>query len=343
MRFYNLKNIRLNPIKIFQFLIFGTALIAVSYSVFLWVYQQHGASSNGQPSFEKILSGLIFLTGSALLLEKFIPLNAISRLDWIYYIRPSKKVNSNLMPHLLQLVAFSFLGLLVGAANNSIWLFLIFSPLFRLIIGVSKKRSIPNLLTAGKKKLLTEASIHVLDSSLIANVMATTHLKWKEWKPTSNYLLITLRRFYRRPYIALAMLVAISFAYSFSDIFEIYTLPSFIILWSLIGVDIARCADFSKLGAPSHYRIIALLFHSGLAIAIIFLTIAPQKILLSILLIIFCILWTGIMRSRPRVVDQITFIDSGIVGPVSPELIRFYLCGLIPNFLACMILVFYAV
>ncbi|WP_245670393.1 ABC transporter permease [Corynebacterium crudilactis] len=287
-------------------------------------------------------SAVLVLSGS-LLVEKFLPLLSISKLEWIYQVRPTGQVKFNAREPIAQIVAFSLFGMVLGAAHGQMWLWLIISCLVRLATGLAKKRSLPSLLTAGEKKILSAASLSVLDSGLVADATTITHLRWKEQAPTANYLVLAGRRFFRRPHIALMMLVIISFTFSFSGIFGAYSASIFLLLWSVVGADVARCADFSKLHAPGHYKAVVLLFHAVPAIGIVLLITDPAHVLVHSLLIVVSVVWAGIARSRPRRVDQITYIDSGIAGPVSPEIIRFYLAGLPPALFASLLLLYFSV
>lgn len=325
--------------KVIKFAILLAVVLGISFSTVSWVFDQYKLNANDYSPISSFVWNLIFIIGLSTLVEKFLPLLSISKLEWIYHVRPLGQLSFGRFSPILQLSVFALFGLLVGAANGHFWIWLMISLLARLVTGLFKRKSIPNLLSAGRRKILSEASLNVLDSALVADSTTVAHLKWIDRPPTGNYLILTFRRFLRRPHIALTMLVVISFTFSFSNVFGNFTPCLFFLLWSILGADVARCADFSKLKGPNHLKVVTLIVHGLFALAIMLIITGTIQMLPYGILILPSILWTGIVRSRARRVDQITYIDSGVIGPISPEIIKFYLSGLLPTVVVSIIIV----
>lgn len=100
---------------------------------------------------------------------------------------------------------------------------------------------------------------------------------------------------------------------------------------------LARCADFKKLYPGSLYQLMLLAVYAICVVAVSVPMFNISQPAVAYLLLVPALVHCGLTRSRERVVDQLDFVETGIAGAVSPELLRFYLSGLFAPAMASVI------
>lgn len=275
---------------------------------------------------------------TAVLLEQFLPIKAIAPVDWVYKIRPARKIQLNVRDIVIQLFICAVLGLVVGAANNHLVLYPLISMLIRAASLFLGKATIPRLLNAGRAKITTYASGVILDSEIIHNAITSTHLRWCKFSPTSNYSVLILRRILRQPYLILFGAEIMLLCWSLAKALPMHSFVLYMVSWAILGGVLVQCADFSKLGGSTHPKYILLFLHGAVAVVIASFVLQFSNLPMVFVLAVSSIMWCGIARSKERTVKQLSFVETGIFGAISPELLRFYLAGLFPPIIAAFII-----
>lgn len=310
---------------------------AILYSFLTWVVAQRLQAVGSEMNWLSAGAGVIFLFTAALLAEKFFALKSLPYTDWLYKVRPSGTLTFPLRTIIVQLGIFTLLGAIIGAATGSIILYALLGLLCRAGVGLLKKTTIPTLLNAGTKNLLSYAALMVLDSTTVNQGITAAHLTWRDQTPTSNYLLISLRRLFRQRHLLLSMLVILSLTIALSQALMPQAAVLFFFLWNTLSGNIASLGDFTQLGAPETTKYPILVIYALLGAVHLVIVTHPGSILIAGLLVMISTLWAGIIRSRSRQVTKVTFIDSGFGVIFSPELFRYYLAGLFPTSIIAMV------
>lgn len=120
----------------------------------------------------------------------------------------------------------------------------------RLALSMARSRGIPAMLRAGRVNLLSRSALVVGDSELSSHVVTESQLAWKRRPPSANYLLLCLRRLLRRPHLLLTLAALLLSAWVTMPTLEPYTVYMFLLVWALLGAEVARCADFSRVRGP---------------------------------------------------------------------------------------------
>ncbi|WP_426726780.1 hypothetical protein ACEN17_10110 [Corynebacterium rouxii] len=264
----------------------------------------------------------------AILAEQFFPIKSISYREWNFRIRSSGTFRFSKKELLTQLGFFLVVGLLLGAINNNLIFLTLFSIISRISMGfIENKVKIPKLLYNGRKRLLSEASFQILDSDMVAKGVTSAHLIWFRFRPTSSLSLLFLRRIARQPYILIftAEIYFLTLSLKFSS--PQYSVILFFLLWSIASGIIGRMASFGFVKVNYCFKYFVLTVWSFLGM-VIFPFMDSVPLFLSAILITVSTVWSGTRRSRPRKVERVTFVDTGFIGVVSPELLYFYLSGM---------------
>lgn len=60
----------------------------------------------------------------------------------------------------------------------------------------------------------------------------------------------------------------------------------------------------------------------------------PANAALVVVLTVPAMLWTAIVRSRPRRITSVSVIEVGLGVVASPEIVSFYLAGMVPSLIS---------
>lgn len=314
----------------------------IFYSIVIEIRQEYYVYTSGSASVFDLSLNILTLFLLTVVLERFLPFKAISPDDWEYRVRPSSFFHLNSRSILGQLVACAAIGLVIGASNGHIILYPFLAILLRAGPLLVRNKDIPKLLASGKTKLITHVSGWILDSELINSAIVDSQMRWIAFHPTSNYFKLVFRRLVRQSHLIVLGSFIILLSWSLMGTLPAYSLIFFMLSWSVLGGLVARCGDFSKLGGSRRPKYVVLILHSAIA-SVFIISVAPlSKVLLAFALTGPSVFIAGLLRSGNRNVEQLTFIETGIVGAISPELIGYYCEGIFAPFLASLILVFHA-
>ncbi|MHA2789222.1 hypothetical protein ACXZ66_08780 [Corynebacterium sp. S7] len=280
---------------------------------------------------------LVGLTLVGAVAEVFFPLKSYSSTDWLYKYRPRGKGSSFSAFSLFQLLAFASAGAFLGAATG----YPIAGAATGLTIrsiGLLRRNNLPSLLKAGRLTAINSSLWAIPDSELIANALASTWPTWKHWAPSSNVYVLVLRRLYRRSYIVLLMvsttLIGIGLVGALGWIAQL----GYIITWSFLSSSIVRLSSFAEFQVCDAPRYYALAIHSIIGFVALWIMGATSSwVGLCAIISIVC---TGLSRSQPKRVTHFSTIETGVIGPVSPEIVGYYLRGLGPMIAASIVIVF---
>lgn len=299
-----------------------------AYQAFRWMHNQSVNSDARFPSLVISACTIVALLIGAILMERLIPLQALSQERWIYKERPRNRMRSTDLITVSQVILFAFIGLSAGLLTGNIFLCLAASILVRASPLLRPRKKLPVLLAAGKRRILGSSFGFVLDSELIANTLATN---WRHWTTTSSargIVEIFFRRVFRRSYLLFTAALILLSAVAFSGSLRRVGIALFLLTWSILGAGFYRCADFSKLGIKSPYSVLVLVGHASIATIVVGFLWGLGNPLLIVPLIFFAVISIGILRRKPRQVMQMTPMDSGFGISAPPEVIHYFLSGL---------------
>ncbi|SPJ41548.1 hypothetical protein CHUV2995_02367 [Corynebacterium diphtheriae subsp. lausannense] len=321
-------------------------LVVTAFTAFFildWIATEaYSHNVTGEYSW-RIIVHIFSLFVTAVLLEQFFPIKSISPTDWVYKVQPSQEMRLNIFSVVSQILSCTSVGLVVGTANGHIGLYSAIAAILRIAPLILRKDTIPKLLSAGRTKIVTQASGVVLDSEIIHAAVATTHLRWIKIPPTTNYAFLTFARIIRKPYLILFGLAIVLLPWSLVQTLPVQSCIFFLLCWAVLGGAVARCADFSRLEGSVYPKSILLFVYSLLAAVVFWLIYQPSHPLIAAMFIVPTVVWCGWTRSKKRFVEQLSFIETGVFGAFSPEQMSFYLTGLFPIFLASVIISSHAI
>lgn len=322
--------------KIVEYAVWFTFAVSAAFFTIDWIINEAQSNNVDAGYSRQLIVHILAILITAIVFEKFLPMRAISPEDWVYKVRPSQGLRIGGAGILIQILGFSCVGLVIGAANGHVVLYSVIAITLRMAPLAVRNGTVPKLLRAGRTKNVAQASGMILDSEVVHAAITTTQLRWVKFPLTSNYIVLTLARISRQPYLLLFGLDIVLLSWSIAQTLPKQSLILFLVSWGILGGAIARCADFSELRGSIYPQYALLFVHSLLGIVIVVVTINPAHPLIATVLLGPTIGWCGWTRSKKRSVEQINLIETGIFGSFSPEQISFYLSGLFPMLLAAL-------
>lgn len=265
------------------------------------------------PSALDLLSGGAAMLITSYLAERLMPLRALSELRWVYKLRPKNQMRTFDWISVAQLVVFFLVFNVVHPGLG------IAAVITRLVAGLVRRRSLANLLQAGR----TRGFGMVQDSSLVSEVLAAQWIR--HWKQLPGP--VVLRRYLRRSYLILAAVALFLYASATNYLLGKYVVILFAVCWTVLGAEAYRCADLGKLRRNKRAEIAVLAIHSvvGAAICLVFIPMVWWKLAL----LAAALAWGSYRRGRPRRITTLTYSDHGIGVSVPPELVSYFFSGLI--------------
>ena len=315
--------------ELFVVYLFCAAFAAwAAFDVVSWLQAEQAIVASRLPEPVGLGAAIAGIAALMMLADWFFPLVNATLEDWQYKVRAGGKLRWFGALQFIQLLVCGFLGASVGAAQGFWWQGLLLALILRVALHAIHRRDIPTYLRGVMRNVLARASFSILDANLVSELLASSHLRMRANSATANFWVLMWRRFWRRPYIPVAFVSAIAISMATADVFGDYGIFVFFMVWSMLGTALMRCADFSKLGLVFRERFVVLGVHALLGALLLIALFPFGQPLVAAALFIPAILWAGIKRSQSRVVEKITFVDSGIGGLVSPEILEYYSGGL---------------
>ena len=305
----------------FGFLIGIAFALNTAYFFLDWIYQEAKGTAAGTSTGSQ-LSGFVAIMLCAVLLEKFLPLRHIAPTDWIYRSHPSHRAKISILHILAQTALMAFVGATIGAAHGKLVLFSSFAAGARLLPLLFKRLDIPHLLKAGRALNISKGAVVLLDSQLLSFALTEVHLRWRRHEPSSHYGKLIARRILRQPHLLLTMFATMTFSYSLMEVLPELATAFFLFTWAVLGASMARCADFSQLSGSELPKHLTLATHTCLGCAFIIAAARPLHIMIFIALAAPSVYWCGLIRSKNREVSQVSMMETGAIGSVSPR--RFF-------------------
>lgn len=253
--------------------------------------------------------------------EKLMPLLALSELNWVYKQRPHGLLSGFDRDTLLQIALTSGFGLLVGACVGQP-LFVIPALAIRGAFAFRRPRSLASLLEAGRTRTVGLGSVHVQDNELVSAALAST---WISWRARMRGPLL-LRRYLRRSYLPLLAILHCATAVATTNVLGPVAILVFLLSWTVLGAGVYRCADVRRLRARRLGELLVVALHA--LVGALFCVTLWQIPLVYAPLMVAAVAWGSYQRGRPRRVTRLSFADNGMGISVSPELIDYYCCGL---------------
>ncbi|MEJ5927844.1 hypothetical protein WG915_04330 [Corynebacterium sp. H128] len=259
----------------------------------------------------------------AWLLERIMPLRALSELRWVYHERPRGGRRSFDVDSVVQLCGQLVFGVVTGVAVGHPVLGACGAVALRVVFAMIKPASLPVLLAAGRTRLVGLAAFHVQDNQLASDAFAEMWIRWRSIKLPS----LTLRRLMRRSYLLLIALIQIATAVVLTTPLGPSCAIVFVCAWTILGAGVYRCADTSKLTDSTTAGFIVLGCHALLGGTVAYLL--WQLPLVWLLGIVASIGYGSYKRGQPRRVVTLTFMENGMGISVPMELIDYYGKGLL--------------
>lgn len=287
-----------------------------------WLNHQSVVAATRVPHEIALASGVATVIGTSWLLERLVPLRAMSQLRWVYRERPRGRMRSVDSWTAYQLIAVAIGGTLLGAAVGHPEL-AVLGIAIQLISAFVKRATLPNLLEAGRTRLVGTGSLAVQDSELVADALAASWVTWR----TPSISPLVLRRLLRRNYLILTAVLIVLAGIALVNALGTATVVPLSIAWTVLGAAVYRCAETTRLHT-SRAWLIPVALHALLGVALI-AALCPLSPLLLVGLAI-TIGYGAYRRGLPRRVSTLTFADTGFGVSAPLELIGYYCKGLWP-------------
>lgn len=282
-------------------------------------------------AFPLAIIGLLTLN---LLLERILPLRALSEAHWVYTARPARRMPGFDGLSWVQLGLVGGVAALVGVGQGMWWQYAVIAVLSRFMMGM-RNWTLAQLLAAGVTRSVGLGGLSVQDSELVSQAFAqcaiTNNPKvWLAVRPAGNPWLLVARRYGRRFYLPLLAVIIVCLSLSMAPTWPQVAVVVFLLAWSILGAGVARCARFEMWGSPETTRVLWVVVagHALVAALILWVTwraINPAALVATVVMVVY----VGVVRSRPRAAISAEVVDSGLGAMVSPDLIGYYGKGLV--------------
>ena len=159
-------------------------------------------------AFPLAIIGLLTLN---LLLERILPLRALSEAHWVYTARPARRMPGFDGLSWVQLGLVGGVAALVGVGQGMWWQYAVIAVLSRFMMGM-RNWTLAQLLAAGVTRSVGLGGLSVQDSELVSQAFAqcaiTNNPKvWLAVRPAGNPWLLMARRYGRRFYLPLLVVI----------------------------------------------------------------------------------------------------------------------------------------
>lgn len=272
----------------------------------------------------------LFLAGW--LAEHLVPFAAMEQERWIYRERPRRRLRGLDRDSAIQILFFLLGGLILGSATGYPVALTAIGIMARLLPASRSRRRLPELLRAGSTRLIGTSSWAVQDSDMVSEALAASWVSRRPMPPsapTTSLAHLFLRRVRRRSYLLIIGVIAILAAIALAGPMAKIGVLCFLVAWGVLGAGLYRCANFDRLGVSSHLGLVVLVAHGLIALAIVWIVWGLSNPGLGAPLAVAAVVAVGYRRGVPRQAMSLVSVDSGFGVSASPELIDYYLRGII--------------
>ena len=295
--------------------------------------QTFGMAAARVPHSWALPLAIIGLLTLNLLLERILPLRALSEAHWVYTARPARRMPGFDGLSWTQLGLVGGVAALVGVGQGMWWQYAVIAVLSRFMMGM-RNWTLAQLLAAGVTRSVGLGGLSVQDSELVSQAFAqcaiTNNPKvWLAVRPAGNPWLLVVRRYGRRFYLPLLAVIIVCLSLSMAPTWPQVAAVVFLLAWSILGAGVARCARFGMWGSLETTRVLwaVVAGHALVAAMILWATwraVNPAALVVTVTMVVY----VGVVRSRPRAATSAEVVDSGLGAMVSPDVIGYYGKGL---------------
>ncbi|WP_454044820.1 hypothetical protein [Corynebacterium sp. Marseille-Q2516] len=263
--------------------------------------------------------------------QRLAPLVGITEEDWVWKLRGSDRLPRWDRVSAVQWVAASVVGAALGACAG--WS-ITASVVSGAVVGAARVGygwacarhwRVAHLLEAGRRRFLVTHFFSFQDSELVSDALAVA---WQGARPPRTCgAPVAVSRLLRRYYLVLIAVVVALWSWALAPAYGGYGLTVAAGAWVLLAPAWFRVGDFTRLVDSSPERWVLLGAHS--VVGVLLLLVAGMGAL-GIAISVVAWWYAGIVRGRPRVVSDLTVMDTGQGLSVSPEIVGYYVRGLWP-------------
>lgn len=311
------------------YVIVATAIIAgFGGAGWRWMRANTEVVDSSIPDWFAATAALVALILAAWLLEKLMPLRALTEERWVYRERPRHRLRGFDQESLLQIGLFALIGAVLGLSVGWPLVGLAVAIALRIRLGVRGSRRLPALLKAGRTRLIGMSAWFVQDSEVVADSLAANWENWRGREPTDRLTVLFLRRVRRRSYLPTIAVTILTATIALAGSLDKFGIVAYLIAWAILGAALYRCAEFSRVGIISRLPLVVLLIHGALASLAVWVIWGFSSPILGVILVIASIVWSGFNRGRPRRNFDLTVVDTGLGVNLPPGLTGYYFKGL---------------
>ena len=181
-----------------------------------------------------------------LLLERILPLRALSEAHWVYTARPARRMPGFDGLSWVQLGLVGGVAALVGVGQGMWWQYAVIAVLSRFMMGM-RNWTLAQLLAAGVTRSVGLGGLSVQDSELVSQAFAqcaiTNNPKvWLAVRSAGNPWLLVARRYGRRFYLPLLAVIIVCLSLSMAPTWPQVAAVVFLLAWSILGAGIVAAA-----------------------------------------------------------------------------------------------------
>lgn len=277
------------------------------------------------PTSMAVGSALMSLVLAAFLMEKLLPLRALTEHQWAYKQRPRARLWVIDQDATIQVFLFGGTGAFLGQAIGFPVLGMVLAVMLRVGIGLRVRLTLPVLLRGGRTRIIGTAALYVQDSEQVADALSVNWGGSLSGAPTGNLTVLFLRRLQRRSYLLFMGLLVLTSTIALAGVLGWLGIVAFAVAWGVVGAGVYRCAEFSRLGVDSKLPIVVIILHA--VVGAISAAVVWGLGWVSICLVCLGIAWSSYRRGKPRFNADLRMFESGF-GSFSPGMIDYYSRGL---------------
>ncbi|QGU01071.1 hypothetical protein CKALI_00850 [Corynebacterium kalinowskii] len=287
-----------------------------------WLDAHSGTPASRIPSGIAQTAGIIAVVAFTWLMEKLMPIRALSELRWVYRERPRQRRRSLDADSVTQLIANALFGSIVGAALGHAMVGAVGAVALRAFLGALKPARLSQLLSAGRTRLIGLSSLHVQDNELASDALTGMWMS----SPRAFARPLALRRLQRRSYLLVIALIQCANALATANSAGIGAFIVFSLTWTILGAGVYRCGDLRKLTPTPWPGYFMAAGHALVGMA--FMAYVWPMPWTALAMMAVAIGFGSYQRGQPRRVVSLTYVDNGMGMSAPPELVYYYLKGL---------------
>lgn len=313
-------------------LIITGMLLGFGWAGLQWLTEATGEVATWIPSPIALGAAVFTLLLAGWLAERLVPFAAMAQERWIYRERPRRRLRGLDRDSAIQVLFFLLGGLILGSAAGHPGELAAVGIVARLLPALRSHRRLPQLLRAGSTRLIGTSPWAVQDSEMVSEALAANWLSrhpMPSSAPTASLSRLFLRRVRRRSYLLIIGVVVIGAAVALAGPMAKTGVLCFLLAWGILGAGLFRCANFARLGVSSRLGLVVLAVHGLIALAAVWLIWGLSNPGWGAPMTVAAVITVGYRRGLPRQATNPVSVDSGFGVSMSPELINYYLRGII--------------